>query len=116
MACSTSGIVSSIDPAKSLHWPRECNAPTELRLNASTASYSGMASRNRFCARSTWPLALCASGLRGEAAKACPASPSARMMSAAAESLMKSATRAMSALASKLCALTDRGSRASALE
>jgi len=65
----------------------------------------------RFCARSTLPLAKCASGLRGDAARACSASVFARAMSAAAESVMLSSTRPASQYASKLCALTDRGSR-----
>ena len=75
-------------PGKQLAPAKVVYAPTQLRLNASTVSYSGMASSHRLCARSTWPLAKCASGLRGDAAKACPTSPSARSMSAAAESVI----------------------------
>ena len=69
MACSASGIDSSIDPVKNLHQPSCPIALTELRLDASAVSYSGMASANRRCARNTWPLAICASGLRGDTAK-----------------------------------------------
>ena len=58
-------------PSEELARPRAANAPTQLRLNASAVSYSGMASSHRRCARSTWPFAKCASGLRGDAAKAC---------------------------------------------
>ena len=117
MACSWSGIISSIDPVKSLHWPRANSAPTQLRLNASTVSYSGMASSYRRCARSTWPLAKCASGLRGDAAKACPTSSSARAMSAAAESVIPLKHAAMSALANQPCASTEpRIERQRALE
>jgi hypothetical protein len=40
-------------------------------------SYWGIASADRRCTRSTWPFAKCASALRGDAAKACPANSSA---------------------------------------
>ena len=66
------------------------------------------------CARSTWPLTLCASSLRGDAAKACSASASPRARSAAGKSLMLPITRARSVIANHLCTSTDRGSRANA--
>jgi 5-methyltetrahydropteroyltriglutamate--homocysteine methyltransferase len=50
-------------------------------LNASAISYSGMASPGRRCARSSWPLAKWARGLRDDVANACPTSPSARAIS-----------------------------------
>jgi hypothetical protein len=65
-----SGMVSSIDPVMALHWPRPCNANTKLRSDPSAASYSDIASANRRCARSTWPLAKRARELSGDAAKA----------------------------------------------
>lgn len=72
-------------PTISLQWPSMNIAPTSLRLNASALSYSGMASAHRCCARSTWPLAKCASGLRGDAVNAFAITPFARAISAAAE-------------------------------
>src|SRR5204862_458007 len=79
-----------------------------------TVSYSGMASVHRRCARSTWPLAKCAYGLLGDAAKACSLSPFARSRSAAAEAVKPLSTRPASALAIMLCASTERGSSANA--
>jgi hypothetical protein len=47
-----------------------------------------MASSYRFCARSTLPLAKWTVALPGDAAKACPTSPSARAMSLAVVSVI----------------------------
>ena len=95
MACSWAGISSSIDPVMNLHQPRWEYAWAQLRLSAITVSYSGMASAYRCCARSTWALAKCAIVLRGSAAKARSANSSARAISAAAVSAIKSRTRAV---------------------
>src|SRR5438477_10088293 len=73
-----------------------------------------MASAYRRCARSTWPCALCATPLRGAAARACPAKSSARTKSAAAVSVILSMTRLARLLASGHFASTDCGSSASA--
>ena len=47
MACSTSGITSSIDPVRTCTRRDARNALTKLRSNASAVSYSGMASSYR---------------------------------------------------------------------
>src|SRR5215471_9825990 len=93
IAFSTRGITSSIGPMCNLQSARKDIALNQLRLNAMTASNSRMASLRRSCARRTWPLARCANGLRREAAKACPASCSARLISAARELVIPSIAR-----------------------
>ena len=114
MARSWVGISSSIDPLTNLHQPRcEC-ALAQLRLSAITVSYSGMASSYRSWARNTWPLAKWASELRGAAARARSAKPSARPISAAAVSVIKSRARAVSSIANQLCATTECWSSADA--
>src|SRR5262249_27232275 len=49
MACSVTGTASSIDPVKNLQFARPSNAPIALGLDASTVSYSRMASSHWFC-------------------------------------------------------------------
>src|SRR6266853_1274140 len=61
-----------------------------------------MASSCRSCARSTWALAKCASELRGDAARARSAKPSARTISVAAVPVISSRTRAVSSIANQL--------------
>ena len=86
MACSVNGIASSSEPVRNLQIAGPISAGTALRLNASTASYSGIASSHRRCARRRRPLAKCALGLNGDVAKACRIRLSARSRLAPAES------------------------------
>ena len=82
-----------------------CVGPVAVERDHRLVFGNGLA--YRCCARSTWPLAKCAIVLRGSAAKACSANCSARAISAAAVSAIKSRTRAVSAIANQLCAAAD---------
>src|SRR6516165_3166017 len=68
-------------PGVALHQPIAPNAFTWLRFNSITVSYSEIASTGRRPARSSWPLAKGASGLRGDTVNAWPVSVSARVRS-----------------------------------
>src|SRR5262249_661914 len=88
-----SGIASCIEPVQSLQslrWPYRCG---QLGLIALAVSYSSIASLYRPCAANTWPFAKYEYAVRGDAVRACSASPSARAMSTAAESAISSRRR-----------------------
>jgi len=87
IACCASATASSSDPVSNLQSARLSNALALLGLIASAVSHSGMASSHRSSARRTMPLARCAVGLRGDAAKARSANVTARAMSTAAASV-----------------------------
>ena len=112
MACSERDCLLD-RPGEILHWPRWPNAPTQLRSDASAISYSGMASAYRPCARSSCPLAKCAIGLRGDAAKLADQLLRARDIGGGGVGhVVHPGPRAR--LANALCASTERGSSANA--
>ena len=88
--------------------------PDELRSDAITNLYSGIASSQCPNARSRWALAVCAMMLFGEIAKACSTASFARKRSSSRVLDMAANRRPVSANANAPCASTDRGSRATA--
>jgi hypothetical protein len=120
----TAPIMLVRNVTRSRHWrlatALSISTATSFRACRKASPAESMAASNgngfvgRPCARSTWPLATWASGLRHDAARACLASSSARARSAAAESDRPSITRAASVLASRACASAERGSSSNA--